>query len=144
MPANNPTFEGLYIRSVVRKSRKIQQVLENFEGRCFNTPHLGSRIQASMSAGYRYIIAEVINASHENSRHKIRARPLPGQWASPACRIECPLHIRRADNVGQLYKFWAKFKNTDTAIQLYTSYYWSPEPVNPEEAEAFIAAQKCS
>lgn len=92
-----------------------------------------------MGNDYRYIIAEVIDAPHENSRHKIRARPVPGQWASADCRIECPLDIRKPENIGQLYKFWAKFKNTYAATQLYTSYHWRPELVTAEEAAAFIA-----
>lgn len=88
---------------------------------------------------YRYIIAEVIHAPHENSRHKVRVRPLPGQWAGLEYRIECPLDIR---HVGKLYKLWAKFKDTSTAPQLYSSYHWKPERVTLEEAEAFIEA-KC-
>jgi hypothetical protein len=89
---------------------------------------------------YRYIVAEVIAAPHENSRHKIRARPLPGQWASPEYRIECPLDIRKPKNVGHLYRFWAKFKDTSAAPQLYTSYKWKPERISVDEAEAFIEA----
>ena len=89
---------------------------------------------------YRQIIAEIIYAPHENSRHKIRARPLAGQWAGPQYRIECSLDIRHKRNVGELYKFWAKFKDTYTATQLFTSHHWSPERVTIEQAEAFIAA----
>src|SRR5258706_12004497 len=96
------------------------------------------------SSEYRYIVVEVIDAPHENSRHKIRARPLPGQWASPEYRIECPLDIRKAHNVGLLYKFWAKFKDTYAAPQLYTSYHWNPEPITPGEAKIFIAAKQWS
>jgi len=90
---------------------------------------------------YRYIVVEVIAAPYESSRHKIRARPLPGQWASPAYRIECPLDIRKPENVGQFYRLWAKFKDTGTAPQLYTSYKWAPERVSADEAKAFIEAK---
>ena len=95
------------------------------------------------STEYRYIIAEVIDAPDETNRHpRIRAKPLPGQWASPDCRIDCPAELRDASNVGQLYKFLAKFKYTDRASQLYTSYRWEPERVSREAAEAFIAASQ--
>lgn len=91
---------------------------------------------------YRFIVAEIISAPCENSRHKIRAQPLPDQWASPDYRIECPLEIRKKENIGQLYKFWAKFKSTSNSTHLYTSYKWSPEKVSPEQATAFIKAKE--
>ena len=90
---------------------------------------------------YRYIVCEVFDAPHENSRHKIRAKPLPGQWAGPQYRIECPLSIRNPHNVGEFYKFVAKFKSTGAAAQLYTSYHWRPHLISPEEAAAFIRAK---
>jgi hypothetical protein len=89
---------------------------------------------------YLYIVAEIFDAPHEKSRHKIRARPLPGQWASPEYRIECSLDIRQLHNIGQFYKFKAKFKNTNTAPQLYASHYLQPELITSEAASAFIAA----
>jgi hypothetical protein len=91
------------------------------------------------AAKYRYIVCEVFDAPYENSRHRIRARPLPGQWAGPEYRIECPLSIRNRENIGELYKFWAKFK-APKGIQLFTSYHWQPERVSPKEAQAFISA----
>lgn len=90
---------------------------------------------------YRYIVAELFSASREKSRHKIRARPLSGQWASSDYRIECPLGIRKVENVGQLFKFKAKFKEP-AGIQLFTSYHWKPEPVTQNQANAFIAAKQ--
>lgn len=90
---------------------------------------------------YRYIIVEVFAAPNENSRHKIRARPIPGQWAGPEIRIECPTSIRYPENVGELYRMLAKFKDTSTADQLYTSYHWAPKRVTRAEAEALIAAK---
>lgn len=90
---------------------------------------------------YRYIIVEVFSAPYENSRHKIRARPIPGQWAGPEIRIECPTSIRHAQNIGELYRMLAKFKDTLAADQLYTSYHWAPKLVSRAEAEAFIAAK---
>lgn len=92
-------------------------------------------------AEYRCIIVEVISAPHENSRHKIRARPLPGQWASTDLRMECPTSIRKPHNIGQLYKVCAKIKETEMAPQLYTSYHWKPELVTPEEAARFVEAR---
>jgi len=89
---------------------------------------------------YRHIVAEIISSPYENSRHKVRARPLPGQWAGPEFRIECPTDIRHNENIGQIYKFWAKFKDTTTATQLYTYYGWSPKKMTPEQARAFIEA----
>ena len=93
------------------------------------------------TAEYRYIVAEIIDAPYENSRHKIRARPLPGQWAGPEYRIECPLSIRKAQNIGQLYKFWAKFK-APAGNQLFTSYHWTPEQVSSDQAKKFIEAKQ--
>lgn len=90
---------------------------------------------------YRYIVCEIFEAPNENSRHKIRARPLAGQWAGPMYRIECPLGIRTPDNVGECYRFVAKFKDTLAAPQLYTSYRWPPVKVTPLEAFRFLAAQ---
>ena len=91
---------------------------------------------------YQYIVAEIIDSPDENSRHKIRAKPLPGQWAGPELRIECPTRIRYKSNIGQLYKFRAKFKATTTATQLYTYYGWPPILMTHEQAQAFIAAKK--
>jgi len=91
--------------------------------------------------GYRNIIVEVISAAHENSRHKIRARPLQGQWASIDLRMECPTSIRKPHNIGQLYKVSAKLKETKTAPQLYTPYHWKPELVTREEAAKFIGSR---
>ena len=88
---------------------------------------------------YRYIIAEVIYAPHEKSERSIRARPLPKQWAGPEYRIECPTEIRKMKNVGELYKFYAKFKDTFRAPHLYTSYHWLPTRVTPAQARTFIA-----
>jgi hypothetical protein len=90
---------------------------------------------------YRYIVAEIINAPGENSRHKIRARPLPGQWAGPEYRIECPTNIRKSENIGQFYRFYAKFKDTSTAAQLYTYHGWAPKRMTFDEAQAFIDAR---
>jgi hypothetical protein len=87
---------------------------------------------------YRYIVCVIFDAPNENSRHKIRAKPLPGQWAGPEYRIECPLNIREPENIGELYKFWAKFKEPD-AKQLYTSHWWVPEKLTQEQAQKFIA-----
>lgn len=98
-------------------------------------------IMANDTAEYRHIICEVFHAPYENSRHNIRARPLPGQWAGPEYRLECPLNFRNRENIGELYKFWAKFK-APTGIQLFTSYHWTPERVSLLEAQAFIAARQ--
>ena len=92
----------------------------------------------SIAPPYRYVIVEVISAPYENSRRKIRARPLPGQWASTALRMECPTSIRKPHNIGQLYKVRAKLKDTTTAPQLFTSYHWTPDLVTAEEAAQFI------
>lgn len=90
---------------------------------------------------YRYIVCEIFEAPSENSRHKIRARPLAGQWAGPEYRIECPLNIRNPENVGEYYRFVAKFKDTYAAAQLYTSYHWPPVKISPLEAFAFLSAK---
>ncbi|WP_171165075.1 hypothetical protein [Usitatibacter palustris] len=89
---------------------------------------------------YRYIIVELFDGAHEGSRNRIRARPLPDQWASPGIRVECPSSFRIQQNIGRLYKLWAKFKSTDTAPQLYTNRDWIPIPVTAEEARRFIEA----
>ena len=96
----------------------------------------------TMSVGtYRYIVVEVISAPSENSRHKVRARPLPGQWAGPELRLECPTSMRGPENVGRLFKVWAKIKDTETAQQLYTSYKWTPSPISQKDARKFIKAK---
>ena len=48
---------------------------------------------------------------------------------------------RNTHNVGELYKFCAKFKDTLMAPQLYTPYHWKPKRVTLEEAEEFIEAK---
>ena len=92
-------------------------------------------------ASYRYVIVEVIAAPHESSRHKVRARPLFGQGFSADIRIECLTSIRKVENVGQLFKVWAKEKDTAHKAQLYTSYHWVPKLASPEEAAAFIKSK---
>jgi hypothetical protein len=77
---------------------------------------------------YRYIVCEILEAPTENSRHKIRAKPLAGQCAGPEYRIECPLGIRNHENVGEYYRFIARFKDTYAAPQLYTSYHLAGAP----------------
>ncbi len=91
---------------------------------------------------YRYIIVELFDGTRENSRHKIRARPLPNQWASPAVRVEFPSGFRIRQNIEQLYKIRAKFKNTKLAPQLFTYRDWEPILINVEEARLFIEAKQ--
>lgn len=76
---------------------------------------------------YREIVVEVIYAPHENSRHHVRVRPLPGQRAREDLRAECPLAIRGMENIGRIFRIRAKFKNVSTAPQLYTYYGWKHE-----------------
>jgi hypothetical protein len=51
---------------------------------------------------YQYILCEIFEAPLENSRHKIRAKPLAGQWAGSEYRIECPLSIRNDEQRGRI------------------------------------------
>ena len=90
---------------------------------------------------YRYIINELFDGTRENSRHNIRARPLPNQWANPSVRVEFTSRLRTKQNIGQLYKINAKFKNTNLAPQLYTHSNWKPVRVSMEEAQNFIAGK---
>ncbi len=91
---------------------------------------------------YRYVIIEVIYAPSEASRHKIRAKPLADQGYDEDIRMECPTSIRHEENIGSLYKVWAKLKDTSQKPQLFTSYHWEPEPITQKAAKAFIKAKK--
>jgi hypothetical protein len=95
-----------------------------------------------MVAEYRYIIIELFDGTSEGSRNDIRARPLPNQWADPTVRVECPSGFRIKQNIGQLYKIRAKFKNTKQAQQLYSYRGWTPTLVSKENAERFIEARQ--
>ena len=91
---------------------------------------------------YRDVIIEVISAPSEASRHNIRARPLAGQGYDEDIRVECPTSIRHKENINELYKIWAKIKDTSQKHQLYTSYRWEPEPITRKDAKAFIKSKK--
>ncbi len=92
-------------------------------------------------AEYRYIIIELFDGTSEGSRNDIRARPLPNQWADPSLRVECTSAFRTKQNVGQLYKIRAKFKDTKQTQQLYSYRDWTPTLVSKQEADRFIDAQ---
>jgi len=90
---------------------------------------------------YRYVVVEIFLAQGEASRHKFRARPLPGQGFDVDTRVECSARFRRKEHVGKLFKIWAKVKDTEQKTQLYSHHSWGGEPISKARAKAFIAAK---
>jgi Na+-transporting NADH:ubiquinone oxidoreductase subunit NqrF len=90
---------------------------------------------------YRYVIIETFYAWGEPSRHRIRARPLPGQGLPTTMRVECSARIREAYRVGTKFKILARIKYTDQNPHLYSSYKWSVNVISEEQAAAFIKAR---
>ncbi|MEJ8675689.1 hypothetical protein [Chromobacterium amazonense] len=92
-----------------------------------------------MSDYYRDVVIETFHYIGGNSKHSIRARPLPGQGFSTSMRVECSSSMRKMHAVGTLFKVRAKIKDTTQEPHLYTSWQWPYEVVSPEEADEFIA-----
>lgn len=92
-----------------------------------------------MADYYRDVIIETFRHTGGNSKHSIRARPLPGQGLSISMRVECSSSMRERHPVGTLVKVRAKIKDTDQEPHLYTSWQWAYEILSTQEAADFIA-----
>lgn len=87
---------------------------------------------------YRDVIIETFRHTGGNSKHSIRARPLPGQGLSTSMRVECSSSMREGHPPGTLIKVRAKIKDTVQEPHLYTSWQWAYEIVNAQDAADFI------
>lgn len=92
-----------------------------------------------MSDYYRDVIIETFRHSGGNTKHSIRARPLPGQGLDTSMRVECSSSMRESHAIGTLFKVRAKIKNTTQEPHLYTSWQWKYEVVTFVEANIFIS-----
>jgi hypothetical protein len=93
----------------------------------------------TMGDYYKDVIIETFHHTGGNSKHTIRARPLPGQGLSCSLRVECSSSMRDRHPVGTLFKVRAKIKDTAQDHHLYTSWQWAYEIVSAQEAADFIA-----
>ena len=89
---------------------------------------------------YRYVVVETYRAYGE-TRHLIRARPLPRQGLPITMKVECSVPMREKHPIGTKFKIRAKIKNTTEAPQLYTSWQWKYIVLTDSEAESFINAK---
>lgn len=92
-----------------------------------------------MSDYYRDVIIETYCHTGGNSKHSIRARPLPSQGLSTSMRVECSSSMREGHPTGTLFKVRAKIKDTVQEPHLYTSWQWPYQIVSAKEAADFIA-----
>lgn len=92
-----------------------------------------------MGEYYRDVIIETFRHTGGNSKHSIRARPLPGQGLLTSMRVECSSSMREGNPLGTLFKVRAKIKDTVQEPHLYTSWQWAYEIVSAEDAADFIA-----
>ena len=90
-----------------------------------------------MQDSYRYVLIQTYVAQGEQSKHQLRARPLPGQGLSTSMRIECSAKMREAHPPGTIFKVTAKIKDTDREPHVYTSWQWQYEVVSPAQAAEF-------
>jgi hypothetical protein len=90
-----------------------------------------------MQDSYRYVLIQTYVAHGEQSKHQLRARPLPGQGLSNSMRVECSAKMREAYPPGTIFKVTAKIKDTDREPHVYTSWQWQYEVVSPAQAAEF-------
>lgn len=91
-----------------------------------------------MQDTYRYVLIQTYVAQAEQSKHHLRARPLPGQGLSTSMRVECSAKMREAYPPGTIFKVTAKVKDTDREPHIYTSWQWQYAVISVEEAAEFI------
>jgi hypothetical protein len=87
---------------------------------------------------YRYVLIQSYRAHGEQSKHTLRARPLPGQGLATSMRVECSAKMREDHPEGTIFKVVAKIKDTDREPHVYTSWQWQYETLTVDQAKSFI------
>ena len=87
---------------------------------------------------YRYVLIQSYLAQGEQSKHRMRARPLAGQGLDTSMRVECSAKMIEAHPEGTIFKVVAKIKDTEREPHVYTSWQWRYETLTPDQALAFI------